>query len=220
MRIRLIGYAGSGKTSLMQKLEKDYKLPGISLDDFLKIKDKQQRFIEVNKHIEKFPSWVVEGVQVSQWTKGTFEEANLIVLLDYPLLLTQYRVVKRTIKQFFELKRSMKQRYYVIKRMFKLFKWNRNFKKRLPQVKEALYQYPVTLMIIESPNDLNRLYDFINHNKNKIRLVKSKNSKKRKPSSSNRKISKRSSKTIKKNKVKTKAKSTTKNKHQKSKKKR
>lgn len=175
MKIRIIGYAGSGKTSLMKKLEDKYEIPGISLDDFLKIKDKQKRFNRVNETISPLPSWIVEGVQISQWTKSSFEEANLIVLLDYPLYISQSRVAKRSMSQLLEPGKTLEQRDAIIKRMFKLFKWNRRFKERLPTVKNTLYNYPVTIMILESPEDVSRLYRFLNRNKDNIICTKRKN---------------------------------------------
>ena len=129
MKIRIIGYAGSGKTSLAIKLQEKYIIQGISLDDFLKIKDKGQRASTLESRLSILDSWIVEGVQVSLWTKNTFSEADLIVVLDYPIYITQYRVFKRTLTQVFDPKRSFQQKKKTIKRMFKLFKWNSRFRK-------------------------------------------------------------------------------------------
>ena len=98
MKIRIIGYAGSGKTSLAIKLQEIYQIQGISLDDYLKIKNKEQRFHELNHRLKELDHWIVEGVQVSQWTKQSFREADLVVILDYPIYICQYRVCKRAIR--------------------------------------------------------------------------------------------------------------------------
>ncbi|MEG2937836.1 MAG: hypothetical protein RR812_05445, partial [Vagococcus sp.] len=77
MKIRIIGYAGSGKTSLTIKLQEKYIIQGISLDDFLKIKDKEQRMTALNKRLDGLNSWIIEGVQVSTWTTRSFHDADL-----------------------------------------------------------------------------------------------------------------------------------------------
>ncbi|MEG0732786.1 MAG: hypothetical protein RR470_10340 [Vagococcus sp.] len=161
MKIRIIGYAGSGKTSLTIKLQEKYIIQGISLDDYLRIKDKNQRANTLNSRLSTLDSWVVEGVQVSPWTKMTFSDADLIVILDYPIYVTQFRVFKRAFKQFFDPKRSFSQKKKAIKRMFKLFKWNSRFKKRLPTIKANLYDQGATVMILEMPKDENRLHQYI-----------------------------------------------------------
>ncbi|MGX7023616.1 P-loop NTPase family protein [Vagococcus hydrophili] len=169
MKIRIIGYAGSGKTSLTIKLQEKYLIQGISLDDFLKIKDKNQRFTLLNSRLSSLDAWIVEGVQVSSWTKQTFDEAQLIVILDYPIFITQYRVFKRTVSQVFDKSRSFEQKKKVIKRMFKLFKWNHRFRKRLPSIKTNLYNQTSRVMILESPKDEKRLHQYM---KNQQRMKK------------------------------------------------
>ncbi len=169
MKIRIIGYAGSGKTSLTINLQEKYLIQGISLDDYLKIKDKNQRSNLLNSRLTPLDSWIVEGVQVSPWTKQTFDESELIVILDYPIYITQFRVFKRTISQIFDNSRSFTQKKKVIKRMFKLFKWNHRFKKRLPNIKTNLYNQTSRVMILESPKDEKRLHQYI---KNQIRIKK------------------------------------------------
>lgn len=161
MKIRIIGYAGSGKTSLAIKLQEIYQIQGISLDDYLKIKNKEQRFHELNHRLKELDHWIVEGVQVSQWTKQSFREADLVVILDYPIYICQYRVCKRAIRQFFEKGRTFAQRQKALKRMFKLFKWNHRFKLRLPDIKTNLYSQSAKVMILEEPSDEYRVHDYL-----------------------------------------------------------
>lgn len=158
MKIRIIGYAGSGKTSLTIKLQEKYHIQGISLDDYLKIKDKNQRYNQLNERLDKLPNWIVEGVQISRWTEKSTNDADLIIILDYPLSLAQYRVTKRAFKQCFQKNKSFAQRKKIIKRMFKLYKWNRRFKKRLPDIKQNLYIDHGKLLILESPEDERRVH--------------------------------------------------------------
>ncbi|MGX6969739.1 hypothetical protein [Vagococcus bubulae] len=158
MKIRIIGYAGSGKTSLTIRLQQKYNIQGISLDDYLKTKDKTQRHIQLNDRLSELSSWIVEGVQVSHWTEKTTKDADLIIILDYPVSLTQYRVTKRAFSQCCEPKKTFGQRKKIIKRMFKLYKWNHRFKKRLPDIKQTLYTNNTKLLILESPEDEKRIH--------------------------------------------------------------
>ncbi len=168
MKIRIIGYAGSGKTSLTIKLQEKYIIQGISLDDFLKIKDKEQRMTALNKRLDGLDSWIIEGVQVSPWTTRS--------VLDYPLYITQFRVFKRTCSQVFDSKRNWTQKRKTVKRMFKLFKWNSRFKKRLPSIKGSLYNQSAKVMILESPQSEKRLHQYI---KKQLRLEKHKEERRR-----------------------------------------
>ncbi|MFW7432610.1 hypothetical protein [Vagococcus carniphilus] len=161
MKIRIIGYAGSGKTSLTIKLQEKYIIQGISLDDYLKIKDKTQRANTLESRLSMLDSWIVEGVQVSPWTRKTFTDADLVVILDYPIYVTQYRVFKRAMTQVFDPKKNMNQKKKAMKRMFKLFKWNSRFRKRIPAIKANLNKQPMAVMILESPKDENRLHQYI-----------------------------------------------------------
>jgi adenylate kinase family enzyme len=176
MKIRIIGYAGSGKTSLTIKLQEKYIIQGISLDDFLKIKDKEQRMTALNKRLDGLDSWIIEGVQVSPWTTRSFHDADLIVVLDYPLYITQFRVFKRTCSQVFDSMRNWTQKRKTVKRMFKLFKWNSRFKKRLPSIKGSLYNQSAKVMILESPQSEKRLHQYI---KKQLRLEKHKEERRR-----------------------------------------
>ena len=182
MKIRIIGYAGSGKTSLTTRLQEKYYIQGVSLDDYLKIKDKNQRYEAVNQRLNQLDSWIVEGVQVSNWTKETFNQADLIVVLDYPLTVTQYRVFKRTRKQVLDSDRDFDQKKKSVKRMFKLFKWNNRFKKRLPTIKGNLYNQATKVMILEAPKDEKRLHQYI---KKQLRLNKHKVERRQKQNAQN-----------------------------------
>lgn len=161
MKIRIIGYAGSGKTSMAINIQSKYHIQGIALDDYLKIKNKTQRFSALNTRLDTLDSWIVEGVQVSQWTKKSILDADVVVILDYPLYISQFRVCKRALFQVVERNRTMAQRKKVLKRMFKLFKWNNRFKKRLPNIKKSLYDQSSKVMILEMPDDEKRLHQYI-----------------------------------------------------------
>lgn len=168
MKIRIIGYAGSGKTSLTIRLQEKYRIQGIALDDYLKIKDKNQRYNQLSERLQNLSNWIVEGVQVSRWTDQSMNDADLIIILDYPLSLCQYRVTKRAMTQCFQKQKSFAQRKKIIKRMFKLYKWNRRFKKRLPDIKQNLYMNHGKLLIIESPNDEKRIHREIKSDRSKL----------------------------------------------------
>lgn len=137
MKIRIIGYAGSGKTSLTLSLQEKYLIQGISLDDFLKIKDKNQRMTSLNARLETLDAWIVEGVQVSPWTNKSFHDADLIVVLDYPLYITQFRVVKRTCSQVFDKNRDLNQKKRPLNECLNYLNGTINLEKDSPASKET-----------------------------------------------------------------------------------
>lgn len=161
MKIRIIGYAGSIKNLLTKEIQETYLIKGISLDDFFDIKDKKQRGKALNYQLNSLNSWIVEGTQVSNWTKSSIEDAELIVILDYQILTIHFGVLKQTVSQIVDPSYNLSQKKKIIRRMFKLFKWNQRFRQRLPNVKTSLPSHSCRLMILESPKDEKRLHQYI-----------------------------------------------------------
>ncbi|MBE9389821.1 hypothetical protein [Vagococcus salmoninarum] len=159
MKIRIIGHAGSGKTTLSKELSQEYGFSNIPLDSFLKQKDKKKRKRMLSTQLNKQDSWIVEGVQAQYWCKATFTEADIIIVLDYPLYIVQYRVIKRAITA---RKNATKERKkFLTKRAKSLLKWNRKFSQKLPKLKSKLYKHNSNLYIIRSPRDIDRVKTII-----------------------------------------------------------
>lgn len=159
MKIRIIGHAGSGKTTLSKDLQTEYGFTSIPLDSFLKQKDKKKRRRKLHDEMNKHDSWIIEGVQEQRWCRQTFTEADLVIVLDYPLFVVQYRVIKRTVLGM--RKASKDRKKFLLKRAVALLKWNRRFSKNMAKLKKRLYEFNTNLYIIQTPKDVDRVNTII-----------------------------------------------------------
>ncbi|MGX7058328.1 AAA family ATPase [Vagococcus humatus] len=161
MKIRIIGPSGSGKTTLGKQLSKKHKIPCLSLDTFLREKNKKNREKSLQHFLSQHDAWIIEGVQDRPWCQDTFKEADIILFLDYPLLLVQYRVFKRTLTRM--KKKNWKRKKFLLKRMFNLFKWNRRFYKKKSHVKKKIFKLNPNYFIIHSPKERERIDTIISY---------------------------------------------------------
>lgn len=159
MKIRIIGHAGSGKTTLSKEIAASYGYTAIPLDSFLREKDKRKRKYNLNKRMSEHESWVIEGVHEQKWCRDSFTEADFVIILDYPLYIVQYRVIKRTLQR--RRKATKERKKFLKKRANSLLKWNRKFTQRMPRLKEKIYDYNSNTFVIRSPRDVERVKTII-----------------------------------------------------------
>ena len=103
-RIAIIGCPGSGKSYLSRQIAKITKLPLIHLDriyhvlDFPESDEERRRIwrTELQKIISK-PQWITDGNYRSTFDMR-LSAADTIILLDYPLWLILWRLVKRRVE--------------------------------------------------------------------------------------------------------------------------
>lgn len=109
-RIVIIGNRGSGKTTLALKLSSILNLEIIHLDVFLFnkgwIPKSQSECVSIVENLVKKKTWIMEGHADYKCLKGTydirFKAADTIILLELPLLICLWRVLKRTFKSKFK----------------------------------------------------------------------------------------------------------------------
>ncbi len=131
MKIRIIGCSGSGKTYLAKKLSKKYNIPSFDLDDIQW--DNSQNSYGVKTPIEKRnqmlndilqqPNWIIEGVYYA-WVQKSFENADVIYVLDIPKRIYSFRIIKRFIKRRVGLEKGKKE---TLKSVCNLLKWTNTF---------------------------------------------------------------------------------------------
>ncbi len=131
MKIRIIGCSGSGKTYLAKRLSEKYNIPSFDLDDIQW--DNNQNLYGVKMPIEKRnqllndilqqPDWIIEGVYYA-WVQKSFEDADVIYVLDMPKRLYRYRIIKRFIKRKAGLEKGKKE---TLKSIYNLLKWTNTF---------------------------------------------------------------------------------------------
>lgn len=116
MKIYIIGSVSSGKSTLAKKLSKAIDIPYISLDEVVYISDKTNPWGNRKRQVEERdklfysimqqPKWIIEDAGRSCFEKG-LNKADIIVLLEIPTKIRNYRIIKRWIKQRLGIKKCI-----------------------------------------------------------------------------------------------------------------
>jgi adenylate kinase family enzyme len=129
-KIHIIGAPGSGKTFCSTKLQELIKLDAYELDQIFWEQNKTAyirssegaRTDKLNKVLSK-DKWIVEGVYY-KWLADAFCDADLIVVLNPPVLLRQWRIFKRFLKRKFILGHFRKES---LSSFMEMYWWNQKF---------------------------------------------------------------------------------------------
>ena len=146
MKIHIIGCSGSGKTYLASSLSKKYNIPHFDLDDIQwdnnaqgygtkrSIEERNALFQEVLCNNE----WIIEGVYYT-WVKQSFDEADIIYVLDMPRYLYKSRIIIRSVKRKLGILKGKRE---TIKSVYNLLKWTETFQnKNLKEIKSIIGRY-------------------------------------------------------------------------------
>lgn len=114
MKIYIFGATGSGKTTIAKKLSKEYDWPHYELDKMFytrqrqgyKINEDTDR-IELVKTFVNNKSWVTEGLYRKDHINEILERADIIVILDTPKIIRNYRLLIRSAKRKLGLEKSI-----------------------------------------------------------------------------------------------------------------
>jgi adenylate kinase family enzyme len=129
-KIHIIGGPGSGKSYLAKKLSERYSIPCYDLDDIFWDKN-QREYIRTPEEarqkklstILKNDSWIIEGVYY-KWLADSFEDADKIVVLNTPVMLRQWRILRR----YLNLKLSFGHRKEeTFANLIEMFLWNKKY---------------------------------------------------------------------------------------------
>ena len=166
MKIRIIGCSGSGKTYFAKRLSKKYNIPNFDLDDIqwdnsqnsYGIKMPIEKRDQMLKDILQYPNWIIDGVYYA-WVQQSFEEANIIYVMDMPKWLYKFRIIKRFIKRKIGLEKGKKE---TLKTVCKLLKWTDTFQNtNMKEIIKILEPYKGKVVFIKKREEQTRiLYNY------------------------------------------------------------
>ena len=174
-KIIITGTTCTGKTTLGNQISKAFKIPQIDLDDIHLLPNWVEKensvfvkdvITETNKHQE----WIVTGSYQSLLKDTIWQEATLIVWLDYPLNLILRRYFIRTYKRVFLKEKCCGENYETLGTTFSkeslflwIFKtyWHR--KRRMADWKGNLFSHKEWL-ILKKPNEAKKLRTYLYDN--------------------------------------------------------
>ncbi len=166
MKIRIIGCSGSGKTYFAKRLSKKYNIPNFDLDDIqwdnsqnsYGIKMPIEKRDQMLKDILQYPNWIIDGVYYA-WVQQSFEEADIIYVMDMPKWLYKFRIIKRFIKRKIGLEKGKKE---TLKTVCKLLKWTDTFQNtNMKEIIKILEPYKGKVVFIKKREEINRiLYNY------------------------------------------------------------
>lgn len=161
MKIYILGNSGSGKTRLSKRLSDRYGLPHVDLDDLFwdnsgaygQKRDPGHRDALLSDAVEK-ENWVIEGIYYA-WTEICFEKADRILLLDLPLALCRFRVIRRFLRRKCGLEKDKKES---LSSLWALLRWMKKFQKtNLPAIRECLLPYGDKTIVIKKPKEIKNI---------------------------------------------------------------
>ena len=99
MRIAILGYSGSGKSTMAQRLAGYYGIPVLYLDTVQFLPGWVERDGEEGRSIVgrfmQNESWVIDGNYNDFLQKERLERANKIIILQFPRLICLFRAFRR-----------------------------------------------------------------------------------------------------------------------------
>ncbi|EKA5638242.1 DNA topology modulation protein FlaR [Vibrio vulnificus] len=129
-KIHIIGGPGSGKTYSAKKLQQATNLTAFDLDEVF-WDQSQNSYIRASEELrtEKLniilecDNWIIEGVYY-KWLDRSFQNADVIIILNPPLIKRQWRILKRFLVRKFFLGDFRKETF---SSFIELWRWNSKF---------------------------------------------------------------------------------------------
>ncbi|MFT6191193.1 MAG: adenylate kinase family enzyme [Paraglaciecola sp.] len=171
-KIIITGTTCTGKTTLGKKLAKVYSIKQVDLDDFHFlpnwVEKEDKVFVDdVRKELKTLDKWIVTGSYQTLLKDTVWQEASLIIWLDYPLNLILRRYFIRTYRRVFLKEKCCGENYESLTRTFSkeslffwIFKtyWHR--KRRMHNWKENLFSHKKWI-VLTKPIEERRLKELL-----------------------------------------------------------
>lgn len=163
MKIRIIGCSGSGKTYFSKKLSEKYNIPTFDLDDIFwdngvngyNIKTPVEKRAQLLSNILQRSDWIIEGVYYS-WCKDSFDDADIIYLLDIPRHVYKFRIIKRFLQRKFGFTKGKQD---TVKSVYNLLRWTETFQKiNMKDITEILEKHNNKVVCIKKTSELDGIF--------------------------------------------------------------
>ena len=162
MKIHIIGCSGSGKTYLANALSKKYNISHFDLDDIQwdnnsKGYGTKRPLGERNVLLQEIlcnNEWIIEGVYYA-WVQQSFDEADIIYVLDMPSYLYKSRIIIRFIKRKLGIQKGKRE---TLKSVYNLLKWTDTFQnKNLKEIRSILDRYSNKVIWLSNKKDVEEI---------------------------------------------------------------
>ncbi len=168
-KIAIIGGPGTGKTTLSKQLGDLLFLPTYSLDSIKfhknwKAKSKEDVDIAISNLIQK-PKWIIEGNHLRN-LKSILQESELVVFLDFPMILQLYGIFRRFFSNFHYCIKNIKNCKERISFSFFLKTIFFNIRKRPKIISLLMRDYKFKLILIANYEQIEEFLKKIKNQEN------------------------------------------------------
>ena len=162
MKIAVLGYSGAGKSTLARALGEKYGIPVLHFDTVQftpnwEVRDRDEAHHLVHEFMEN-PSWVMDGTYSNFEYERRLNEADTIILLDFPRLVCFWRAWKRYL--CFRGRSRPDMADGCCEKMDPEFVWWLLWKGRTRRRREKLQKvvelYPEKTVVLKSQRDIDR----------------------------------------------------------------
>jgi len=172
MKLYIIGSVASGKTTLAKCLSEVANISYTALDEIVHEPDEssvwgnrkrsekeRDRLFSLILQQEK---WIIEDVGRPCFSEG-LEQADAIVLLEFPLLVRIYRIILRWLKQRLGIEKSMYRPSYAMLKC--MLGWAKNYDNEKVELLDRIKPYQDKLVILHNHKEIDK---FISKTKAKL----------------------------------------------------
>ncbi|NQZ22773.1 MAG: DNA topology modulation protein FlaR [Colwellia sp.] len=157
-KIHIIGGPGSGKTFSSTKLQALTNLNAYDLDKIFwdqnqnaYVRSSEEHRTKKLNQVLSQESWILEGVYY-KWLADSFRDADLIVILNPPISLRQWRIFKRFLKRKFILGQFRKES---LASFMEMFWWNQKFDNdNMVRILDFLSEYNNKIIFCKNYNEV------------------------------------------------------------------